>query len=67
MGASMRHLLLTLSALTLGVVIVNRIFRCRHTDYTKPITLIRGGQMCVTCHQCKQRLPYDWKQMKVIA
>ena len=53
--------------------LLDRLFRCSHSDYSFPITLkadrIRRGPRpigtYVVCLDCGRELPYDWNTMKV--
>ncbi len=50
-------------------------FGCWHSRYSFPITLKRGRHSAaalvtgtyVVCLDCGKELPYDWKQMKIVA
>lgn len=38
---------------------------CSHADYNFPMRLKGETGPHVTCQKCKQRVPYDWEQMKI--
>jgi hypothetical protein len=55
--------------------LVEALFGCSHSNYSFPRTVRRGERSpaaavtgtYVVCLKCGKELPYDWKQMKVIA
>jgi hypothetical protein len=60
--------------------LVNTFFGCWHGHYSFPITVHSRGRktsrpcaaagltgMYVVCLDCGKELPYDWREMKVIA
>ena len=55
--------------------LVDAFFGCRHSRYSFPVTVRRGGRRTaaaaltgtyVACLDCGREFPYDWQEMKVI-
>jgi hypothetical protein len=55
--------------------LVDALFGCSHSNYSFPRTVRRGERSAaasvtgtyVVCLKCGKEMPYDWKQMKVVA
>jgi hypothetical protein len=55
--------------------LVEAFFGCWHSHLSFPITVKRGRRSAaalvtgtyVVCLDCGKELPYDWKQMKIVA
>jgi len=53
----------------------DRLFGCRHSRYSFPVTIRKGTRRSpaatltgtyVACLDCGREFPYDWNEMKVI-
>ena len=55
--------------------LIDALFGCSHKNYSFPRTIRRGQRSAaasvtgtyVVCLKCGKEMPYDWKEMRVIA